>query len=80
MEALLREAVASVPPAQLRSAQEAMEHLAMLKRWYYRTYKVGELFLGDDRGELPMRRIVRGVARVLKGEAPPEDQGLGIRD
>ncbi|MGA2990747.1 MAG: hypothetical protein ABSD88_09760 [Candidatus Korobacteraceae bacterium] len=80
MEARLREAVASVPPAQLRSAQEAMEHLAMLKRWYYRTYKVGELFLSDDRGELPMRRIVRGVARVLKGEAPPEDQGIGIRD
>jgi excinuclease UvrABC nuclease subunit len=80
MEARLREAIALMPPAQLRSAQEAMEHLAMLKRWYYRTYKAGELFLSDERGELPMRRIVRGVARVLKGEAPPEDQGIGNRD
>ena len=49
-----------------------MEHLALLKRWYYRTSKVGELFLADANGELPMRRVVRGVSRVFKGEKPPE--------
>lgn len=72
MEAQLKEAVASAPPARLRSAQEAMEHLAILKRWYYRSSKTGELFLSDEQGELPLRRIGRGVARVLKGEAPTE--------
>jgi len=65
---------------ELRSAQEAMEHLAILKRWYYRSSKLGELFLSDEKGELPMRRIVRGVARVLKGEAPQPDLPEMARD
>jgi hypothetical protein len=56
-----------------------MEHLAILKRWYYRGTRVGEIFFADDKGELPMRRIVRGISRVFRGEkseeqpvAPPE--------
>jgi hypothetical protein len=49
-----------------------MEHLALLKRWYYRTIKVGELFLAEN-GELPMRRVVRGVSRVFRGEKPAGD-------
>jgi hypothetical protein len=59
-----------------------MEHLAVLKRWYYRGTRVGEIFFADDKGELPMRRIVRGISRVFRGEkseaanaqpvAPPE--------
>jgi hypothetical protein len=50
-----------------------MEQLAYLKRWYYRSTRVGEIFLADDQGELPLRRVVRGVARVFKGErAGPE--------
>jgi hypothetical protein len=50
-----------------------MEHLALLKRWCYRTMKVGELFVTDSSGELPMRRVVRGVSRVFKGEKPAGD-------
>jgi hypothetical protein len=49
---------------------ETMEHLALLKRWYYRGSKVGEIFLADDKNIFPMRRIVRGMGRVLKGERP----------
>ncbi len=30
--------------------------------------KTGELFLTDSNGELPMRRVVRGVSRVFRGE------------
>ncbi len=73
MEARASEALASVEPAQVKSAPELMEHLSILKRWYYRSSKVGELFLADDKGELPMRRIVRGISRVLKGEPPLPD-------
>ena len=80
IEARLSETLATAPPAQLSSAQEAMEHLAILKRWYYRSSKLGELFLSDEKGELPMRRIVRGVARVLKGEAPQPDLPEMARD
>jgi excinuclease UvrABC nuclease subunit len=55
------------------SAQRFMEELAILKRWFYRSHKVGEIFFASDhfskdQGELPMRRIVRGVGRVFRGE------------
>jgi hypothetical protein len=47
-----------------------MEHLAILKRWYYRGTRIGEIFLADRKGELPFRRIVRGISRVYRGEKP----------
>ena len=73
MEARINAALAGVETPRLQSALEWMEHLALLKRWYYRTVKVGELFLTDANGELPMRRVVRGVSRVFKGEKPAGD-------
>ncbi len=73
MESRITEALAGVEPAKLRGALEWMEHLALLKRWYYRSVKVGELFLTDSNGELPMRRVVRGVSRVFRGEKPVGD-------
>jgi hypothetical protein len=53
-----------------------MEHLALIKRWYYRGSRMGEIFLADDKGALPMRRIVRGIGRVLRGEAAEVDASL----
>ena len=41
---------------------------------------IGELFLADDKGELPMRRIIRGISRVLKGETPQPDLTEMARD
>jgi len=73
MESRIIEALAAVKPPKLRGALEWMEHLALLKRWYYRTVKVGELFLSATNGELPMRRVVRGVSRVFRGEKPAGD-------
>ncbi len=73
MEARINDALAGVDIPKLQSALEWMEHLALLKRWYYRTVKVGELFLTDASGELPMRRVVRGVSRVFKGEKAAGD-------
>ena len=73
MESRIAEALAAVEVPKLRGALEWMEHLALLKRWYYRTIKVGELFLTDSSGELPMRRVVRGVSRVFRGEKPAGD-------
>ena len=70
MEARVLDALATVPECKPRSALEWMEHLAILKRWYYRSAKTGELFLADNSGELPMRRVVRGISRVFKGEKP----------
>ncbi len=73
MEARITEAMAKAEGPKLRSALERMEHLALLKRWYYRTAKTGELFLAESSGELPMRRVVRGVSRVFRGEKPSGD-------
>jgi excinuclease ABC subunit C len=73
MEARILEALAQVAPCKPHSALEWMEHLAILKRWHYRTSKTGELFLTDIAGELPMRRVVRGVSRVFRGEKASGD-------
>lgn len=74
MESRIAERLAEVPEPKPVSATELNEHLAILKRWYYRSRKTGELFLTDERGELPLRRIVRGVGRVLRGE---KAEGIG---
>ena len=73
MESRLQQALADSPRAHSTSAVELMEHLAILKRWYYRSAKVGELFLVDDTGELPWRKLVRGISRVFRGEKPETD-------
>jgi excinuclease UvrABC nuclease subunit len=70
MEARILEILQAFPPADAKSALETMEHLAILKRWYYRGSRMGEIFLVDAKGELPMRRIVRGISRVYRGEKP----------
>lgn len=73
MESRVQGVLDAFPPAKARPALEIMEHLALARRWYYRGRRVGEIFLVDDKGVFPMRRIVRGIGRVLRGEAPEED-------
>ena len=70
MESRVQVALDTFPPAKAESASETMEHLALLKRWFYRGSRTGELFFADTKGELPMRRIVRGISRVFRGEKP----------
>jgi len=70
MEARIQAALAAFPGAKPASAIERMEHLAILKRWCYRGTRAGEIFFADAKGELPMRRLVRGIGRVYRGEAP----------
>jgi excinuclease ABC subunit C len=73
MEGRVQETLQLFPPAKAKSALENMEHLALLKRWYYRGSRTGEIFFADAKGELPMRRIVRGISRVFRGEKPEPD-------
>ena len=46
------------------------DHLSLLRRWYYRPEKqrVGEIFLPNPDGSWPIRRILRGAARMALGE------------
>jgi excinuclease ABC subunit C len=76
MESRIKSALDSLPPAKAASALETMEHLALLKRWYYRGSRAGEIFLADDKNNFPMRRIVRAIGRVLRGERPEDAASL----
>jgi excinuclease ABC subunit C len=67
MESRVQAALDSFVP-QKTSALETVEHLALLKRWYYRGNRTGEIFLADGKNIFPLRRIVRGMGRVLRGE------------
>ena len=68
LDSRIRAALESLVSDGNSSAQRFSQELAMLKRWYYRTHKVGEIFFANDRGELPLRRIARGAMRVYRGE------------
>jgi excinuclease UvrABC nuclease subunit len=68
LDSRIRAAIESLVISGSASAQRFSHELAILKRWYYRTHKVGEIFFANDRGELPLRRIARGATRVYRGE------------
>jgi len=67
MEARVEETIRSFTSAA-RSSLQRTEHLAILKRWYYRSQRTGEIFFKDERGMWPLRRIVRGIGRVYRHE------------
>jgi len=70
IESRIEETLARFSHSEARSTAERIEHLAILKRWYYRSTRVGGIFFADQSGQWPMRRIVRGIGRVAKGEKP----------
>jgi excinuclease ABC subunit C len=70
MESRVQAALATLSPPGSKTALETMEHLALLKRWFYRSTRSGEIFFADIKGGLPLRRLVRGIARVYRGEKP----------
>ena len=70
MESRVQAALATLPAVNAKTALETMEHLALLKRWFYRSTRAGEIFFADPKSGLPLRRLVRGIARVYRGEKP----------
>ena len=70
LDARLREiatgiAAVTTPPV------ERMEQLAILSRWFYSTWRDGEMLLADDWDKLPWRKLVNAVSRVAKGPRKP---------
>jgi excinuclease ABC subunit C len=49
------------------------DHLSLLRRWYYRPEKqrIGEIFFANEDGTWPIRKILRGAARMVIGEPKP---------
>ena len=40
------------------------EHLSLLKRWYYSSRRVGEIFFPNEYGSWPMQKMINAVARI----------------
>ena len=74
MESRVERTLTDFPSSSALSTTESIEHLAILKRWYYRSHRLGEIFFTDDKGSWPLRRIVRGIGRVHRGEQEPDPQ------
>lgn len=72
MESRLAEAIANFSLAEPATISERIEHLAILKRWHYRSTRVGEIFFAEPNERWPVRRMVRGIGRVAKGEKPQQ--------
>ncbi|MGE5324493.1 MAG: hypothetical protein ACM3SW_16625 [Actinomycetota bacterium] len=70
LDARLRTCLQQLAPARARSAAQFSEELAMLKRWYYRSHKTGEVVFASRQGELSIRKIANAVLRVHRGEKP----------
>jgi excinuclease UvrABC nuclease subunit len=67
----LRSALQQFPEWRARSAAQFSEELAILKRWYYRTHKTGEIVFANARRELSVRKIANATGRVHRGEKAP---------
>jgi excinuclease ABC subunit C len=80
MESRVQAALATLSPGGPKTALETMEHLALLKRWFYRSTKFGEIFFADPKSGLPLRRLVRGIARVYRGEKPEAAAPANVED
>jgi excinuclease ABC subunit C len=70
MESRIQETLSGFSAPKAKSALETMEHLALFRRWFYRGSRDGEIFFADKNGTLPLRRVVRGISRVYRGEKP----------
>jgi excinuclease ABC subunit C len=64
IEERVREALDRIVLDGARSALQFTEELAILKRWYYRTHKMGEIVLANEHGELSARRIANAIKRI----------------
>jgi len=49
-------------------ARERQDHLALLSRWYYSTFRDGEWLPFDSPSALPYRKLVRAISRVAAQE------------
>lgn len=66
LDARLREAASTLRRPAL-GLRELEDHLAILCRWYYSTFRDGEWLGFPSLDALPYRRLVRSVSRVASG-------------
>jgi excinuclease UvrABC nuclease subunit len=64
MDLRLRKVVESLEAAPVASARQRQEHLALLARWYYSSWRDGEWIACGDFKSIPYRRLVNAVHRM----------------
>jgi len=62
----LREVIDGLEVPRL-AVQERQEHLALLARWFYSSWREGDWVPLDDPARVPYRKIVRAISKVLSG-------------
>lgn len=65
MDRRLRELVQALPPKD-GSSPERQEHLALLAKWFYSTWRDGEFIQAEKLDDLPYRKLVNAIARVAR--------------
>jgi hypothetical protein len=70
----LRESIAAIEWKALGS-RERQEHLALLARWYYSSWREGEWLAFESVEDVPFRKLVRIISRVAQlGGRPAPDR------
>ena len=67
MDARLREITAGLAPGKV-TIGERQEHMALLSRWLYSSWRDGEWLQFESLAALPYRKLVRAISRVAGGE------------
>ena len=66
MDSRLKDLVAQVPAKDPPGAGVRQEHLALLARWFYSTWRDGEWIGCQSLGTIPIRKIVNAIGRLAK--------------
>jgi hypothetical protein len=66
LDSRLRELAASAEQPRL-SAQRRQEHIALLARWFYSSWRDGEWIGFEDIKSIPYRKLVNAIHRVATG-------------
>ncbi|MBY0505887.1 MAG: hypothetical protein K2X03_18365 [Bryobacteraceae bacterium] len=69
MDARLRELAATLEPESKMTLARRQDHLALLARWYYSSWRDGEWLGFASPQELPYRKLVRAISRVAGQES-----------
>jgi excinuclease ABC subunit C len=62
----LLDSIASLNSDSAADAHTTTEHLSILKRWYYSSRRVGEIFFPHDDGSWPMQKMINAVVRIAE--------------
>ncbi len=66
MDSRLKDLVAHVPLKDPSAAGVRQEHLALLARWFYSTWRDGEWISCQTLANIPIRKIVNAIGRLAK--------------